>query len=157
SGPAVPSLYAPQVQLTSGQTGSATDLETRIDQPPVETHVDGANSTSLQSLLEKNPLRASLQFQKSYAENNDPFVRFRSALVFRGSSDWNEGSVRAALTDFVRPSLTATELGLTWQAKSGYQMLDGLWALSLAVRGKILIVSDDPATTAAIVARLGQR
>jgi hypothetical protein len=157
SRPALPYLYAPQVQLTSGQTGSATDLETRIDQPPVETHVDVANSTSLKSLLEKNPQRASLQLQNSYGENADPFVRFHSVLVFAGGSDWNESSVRAALTDFVRPSLTTTQLGLSWEAKSGYQVLDGLWPLALAVRGKIFIVSDDPATTAALVARLGQK
>ena len=39
SGPVPPDQLAPQAQLTSGETGSSFDLETRIDQAPASRHV----------------------------------------------------------------------------------------------------------------------
>ena len=50
-----------------------------------------------------------------------------------------------ALASFIRPSLTASQLGVAWKQAGGYYELDGLHPLLCAVRGKYLIVSDDPA------------
>jgi len=53
-GPAAPEKLAPQVQLGGGETGSASDLETRIDQPPAQNSVAGDSSAPLQAVFAKN-------------------------------------------------------------------------------------------------------
>ena len=50
--------------------------------------------------------------------------------------------MHAALVEFVRPGFTTGPLGVGWKAVSGYSVLDGLWPLAVAVRGKYLVVSD---------------
>jgi hypothetical protein len=142
-GPGVSSQFAPQVQLSSGETGSSGDLETRIDQPPLETRPQSAASAPLEALLKQNPVQASLNVQTTELDKDGVFVRFHTAVALLSSSDWDEAAVRSALTDFLRPALTASQLGVNWRSKSGYLELDGLWALALAVRGKYLFVSDD--------------
>jgi hypothetical protein len=75
-------------------------------------------------------------------------------VLFASSSDWNDTEARAALADFVSPSFTASGLGISWQQKSGYQQLDGLWPLSVSVRGKYLLVADDPALLEQMLSRI---
>jgi len=134
---------APQVALTSGETGGGGDLETRIDQPPVATGPQTAPTEPLANLLAQNPVRASLQVWTTELDKDGVFVRVHSALVLLGSSDWNESAARSAIADFVRPLLTTGALGVAWQQKAGHQELDGLWPLAVAVRGKTLILTDD--------------
>jgi hypothetical protein len=64
--------------------------------------------------------------------------------------------VYSAFTDFIRPGLTAGQLGVGWQPKSGYEELDGLWPLVASVRGKYLLVSDDPSLAEAILANFNR-
>ncbi len=144
-GPAPTSQVAPQVQLTSGETGASSDLETRIDQAPMQRAASPQNASALQELLGKTQILASLQVQSTERDPAGVFVRIHSAIVLSGSTDWNQASVQAALGDFVGPNLTASQLGLAWQQKSGYYELDGLWPLAVAVRGRYLLVADDPA------------
>jgi hypothetical protein len=142
-GPQPASLIAPQVQLTSGEQGGGSDLETRIDQAPAARPAQQSTS-ALQELLNKTPILASLQVQSTARDKAGVFSRIHSAVVFVATSDWNQAGVQSALTDFVRPGLTASELGVGWQQESGYEQLDGLWPLAAAVRGKYLLVSDSP-------------
>jgi hypothetical protein len=59
--------------------------------------------------------------------------------------------VHAALVEFIRPGFTTGQLGVGWKTVSGYGVLDGLWPLAVAVRGKYLIVSDNvPLLTSAL-------
>jgi hypothetical protein len=143
-GPQPASPIAPQVQLTSGEQGGGSDLETRIDQVPTARPAQQATS-ALQELLNKTPVLASLQLQSTERDKAGVFARIRSAVVLVAASDWNEAGVQSVLTEFVRPGLTASELGVGWQQASGYEQLDGLWPLAIAVRGKYLLVSDAPA------------
>ena len=142
--PAPPEKLTPQVQLTSGETGSGSDLETRIDQAPVQRVVSVEGSTLLKELLRNNPPRALLQVQSTDRDQEGVFVRIHSVVGLVGSADWDEAAARRALVEFVRPGLTASQLGVGWQQKEGYQELDGLWTLLAAVRGKYLLISDDP-------------
>jgi hypothetical protein len=142
-GPAPPSKIAPQVQLTSGETGTGSDMETRIDQSPGQSPVTSQDTSALKELLHNTPLLASLQVQSTERDQAGVFVRFHAAIVLVRASDWNEASVHSALVDFVGSGLTASQLGLAWQQKSGYQEFDGLWPLVASVRGKYLLVSDD--------------
>ena len=81
-------------------------------------------------------------------------MRIHSGIAFSSSLDWNEADVRAAVSDFVAPGLTASGLGFSWQQESGYQRLDGLWPLSIAVRGKYLVIADSPALLAKMLSGL---
>ena len=141
-GPGVAEKLAPQVELTNGETGSSTDLETRIDQQPVKAAVAENREASLKDLLVKNPVSAMLQVESTEQDNDGVFVRMHSAVALLGQSEWNESAVRSALVDFVRPSLTTGDLGTEWQKNGEHIELNGLWTLSVAVRGKYLLISD---------------
>ena len=151
-GPAAPDKLAPQVQLGGGETGSGSDLETRIDQPPTKNFVKGDSSAPLQAVFAKNHVLAQLQLQNTERDSAGVFIRIHSAVAFRGEADWDEQAVHAALVEFVRPGLTTGQLGVEWKTASGYSVLDGLWPLAVAVRGKYLIVSDHAAFLASALA-----
>ena len=155
-GPGVASQTAPQVQLSSGQTGGSGDMETRIDQAPFDTGSLSATPGALKSLLAKNPVEASLSFESTDTEKDGVFVRLHTAVILLGSADWDDAAVRAAIAEFVRPMYTAGGLGAAWRQQSGYQELDGLWPLAVAVRGKYLILSDDARWIREIGPRTGQ-
>jgi len=156
-GPSPTEKLAPQVQLTSGETGMGSDLETRIDQGPSQSVVSAEGSSPLKVLVKNNPARAALRVQSTDREQDGVFVRIHSAVALVGSAAWDEASVRSALVDFVRPGLTASQLGVGWQQKSGYQELDGLWSLLTSVRGKYLLISDDPTLMSAMLANVSRK
>jgi hypothetical protein len=155
-GAAPASQIAPQVQLAPGETGAGSDLETRIDQAPAQRAVTPQNASALQELLEKTRLLAWLQVQSTERDKAGVFVRIHSAAVLVAASDWNQANVQSALADFVRPGLTASRLGVAWQQKSGYQEFDGLWPLVASVRGKYLLLSDDPSLIAAMLSNFNR-
>ncbi len=156
-GPAVAQQTAPDLQLSSGETGSSSDLETRIDQAPSKTSASSDSSTPLKDLFQKARVLAVLQTQSTDRDKGGVFVRIHSGVAFLAAADWQEASVRSALVDFLRPSLTTGNLGLQWQSKSGYQELDGLWNFAVAVRGKYLLVSDDSSLLKNMIANMNQK
>jgi len=151
-GPAPASQFAPQVQLTSGERGASSDLETTIDLPPAQGPVMGDSSSAFKELLRKTPVLASLQVQSTQRDAAGVFVRMHSAVVLYAASDWNGGAVQSAIGEFVRPALTVSQLGVAWVQKAGYQQLDGLWPLSVSVHGKYLVVSDESALMESVLA-----
>jgi hypothetical protein len=156
-GPARPEQLAPQAQLTPGVTGSSSDLETRIDEPPTRRLPGDDGSSQLKQILQKNQVRAVLQVQSTERSSDGVFVRIHSAVVLAGGSAWDEAAVRAALTNFVRPNLTASQLGVSWRQANGYYEFDGLQPLLAAVRGKYLIVSDDPALISSMLSNTSRK
>jgi len=156
-GSAPPAQIAPQVQLTSGEQGGASDLETRIDQAPAERPATTQTTSALKGLLDRTPLLASLQLQSTTRDQAGVFIRIHSAVVLAAASDWNESTVQSALADLVRPDLTASELGVNSQPRNGYQQLDGLWPLVASTHGKYLLVSDDPAMTESLLANFNRK
>jgi hypothetical protein len=144
SGQVTASKVAPEVELTSGETGTRSDLETRIDYAPVRAAVSKTESP-LSLILEKSPILASLEVQSTEPDPSGVFVRVHAAVVLLSSSEWNPEAVESAFSDSVAPTLTASQLGVKWEQKSAHLELDGLWPLALAIRGKYLIVADDPA------------
>lgn len=156
-GPAAPQKIAPQVQLGNGETGAASDLETRIDQALAQSTAAADSGSALQDLFSKNHVLAQFQTQGTDRDPAGVFVRIHSGVAFLGESDWDERKAQAALVDFARLAFTTAQLGLQWKSISGYNVLDGLWPLSLAVRGKYLMVSDDPAILAGMLAGLNKK
>ncbi len=155
-GPQNGSLYAPQLQLTSGEQGSGSDLETRIDQAPSASGAS-AVASELETILKKIPIDASLFIQNTEPTQGGVFVRIHSAIVLSAAADWNESEIHAAIAQFVRPNVTASDLGVNWLQKSGYQELDGLLPILVAIHGKELAISDDPTLMSSIVSRFSQQ
>ncbi len=156
-GPAPPAQIAPQVQLTSGEQGDSSDLETRIDQAPAEHLATAQALSALEDLLHKTPPLASLQVQSTARDQAGVFVRIHSAIVLEAASDWKDADVQSAISDFIRPGLTASQLGVSWQAQNGYAQLDGLWPLAVSTHGKYLLVSDDPALMRTLLANFSRK
>jgi hypothetical protein len=73
-GPAPPSKLAPSVQLSSGEAGSGSDLETRIDQSPLPAAAPKTIS-ALKQLLDKTSTIASLEVQFTDRDKTGVFVR----------------------------------------------------------------------------------
>jgi len=157
SGLGVVSTIAPQVVISGGEAGGAGDMETRIDQAPPKMPSQAAQPDSLKALLTGNPVQASLSVQRTSLGPERVFVRFHTAIVLLGSSDWNEPAALAAIADFASPMLTASSLGVNWRSNSGVDELDGLWQLSAAARGKYLFISDDPELLRELLPRLEQK
>ncbi len=156
-GPGPAEKLAPQVQLTNGETGTSTDLETRIDQPPVKTSIAVDSVAALKDLFVGNPVTAILQVQFTEQDKDGVFVRFHSAVALLGQSEWNESAVRSSLVDFVRPSFTTGQFGLEWQKNVGYIELNGLWILTVAVRGRYLLISDNAGLLTGLLANANQK
>jgi hypothetical protein len=156
-GPAVAQQLAPQVQLSSGETGSTSDLETHIDQASLRNASAADAATPLKDLFKKNQMQAILHVQRTERDKDGVFVRLHSAIALLAASDWNEAAVLSLFADLIHPAFTAGRLGVDWQPKSGYQQLDGLWSFSVAVRGKYLLVADDPALLASLLAKWNEK
>jgi hypothetical protein len=156
-GPAAPEKLAPQVLLANGETGASSDLETRIDQAPVEETRSTESGTLLREVFAKNKVSAGLQVQATEANPHDVFVRMHSLVVFLGESDWDELALKAAFVDFVRPGLTTGELGVAWKSNSGISELDGLWPLAVTVRGKYLFVADSVGILSATLTNMNRK
>ncbi len=153
-GPAAAEKLAPQIQIGNGETGSSSDLETRIDEPPAQPGDSVGNATPLKTVLSKNPPLAIFYTQSTEKDRDGVFVRIHSAVALLGASDWNEADVRNALVDFVRPGFTTGQLGVNWQPNAGYFALDGLWTLSVSANGKYLLISDNAGLLGAMLANL---
>ena len=107
-GPPAPEKLAPRVQLGNGETGSATDLETRIDQPPAQNSSPGDSRAALQAMFAQNHVLAQLQLRPTDRDPASVFVRVHSGVAFLGESDWDEQAVHAALVEFARRILDRT-------------------------------------------------
>ena len=143
TGPVPAGQLAPGDQMSSGETGSSSDLETRIDQAPAQRGPDAEGSAPLKGFLQKSQVNAVLHVQSTERDKAGVFVRVRTAVALAGGADWDEAAARNALISFIRPGLTASQLGVAWKQSNGYYQLDGLHPLSAAVSGKYLIVSND--------------
>ncbi|MGA9798860.1 MAG: hypothetical protein WBQ68_07605 [Terriglobales bacterium] len=148
---------APEAPQTSGETGSSSDLETRIDQAPSQSISDSDGTDALKNLLRHAQVNKVLQIQSTERDSAGVFVKIHSAVALAGSADWDEVAARAALASFIRPSLTASQLGVAWKQVGGYYELDGLHPLLCAVRGKYLMVSDDPALITGMLANANRK
>jgi hypothetical protein len=153
SGAARTEQQAPQVQLTGGQTGAATDLETRIDvEPASRTSLDPAEGLRLQ--LEKAGPQAMMVVQASSKNGDGVLLRIPAVVAVAASADWDVPSVQRAMQDILAPGLTASRLGLGWREvkeAGGYYELDGLSPVQMAVRGKVLFLANEAALLSSVL------
>lgn len=152
-GAAAGEKLAPQVQLTGGQTGAGSDLETRIDAEPVSHTV---NENAIQALEKQfaaaNP-RAMLVVHGT-RKNKDGVLLNIASVIAIAAAEWDFAAVQKGVQDVVAPSLTAARLGTQWREvknAGGYDELDGLAPVMLARRGKVLFFANDAALLSSVL------
>ncbi|PYP91832.1 MAG: hypothetical protein DMG65_05890 [Candidatus Angelobacter sp. Gp1-AA117] len=138
---------APQVVLTSGEVGSASDLETRLDVPLVRGDGADSNSPALRRLLENTGTFAFLEVQGTHPNVDGVLLTTPTLLVMAASQPWDRNAVQQAIRAQLAPHLSTSGLGLQWKQVNeaeGWFELDGLHPLQIAVRDKLLYVSTQP-------------
>lgn len=102
-----------------------------------------------------------MQMHRSEVSADGVFVRVHSAIALAAAKEWNEQAVLKTLQETIAPGLTADQLGAGWRiVGSGVQSyfeMDGLNTVTVALRGRTLVVATDGATLAAILARMGEK
>ena len=133
-GPAAapPSLTAPPAAV-SGPAGSESDLETRIDQPPLDESTGDAMPPALRSMIGA-PLDAMLEIASSRDAPGGVLVGIDTAVVLVGSSSWDAAAVRKALA-------SVPEFG-------------PLGRIAVEARDRVLIVANSSTLAKRLAARL---
>jgi hypothetical protein len=153
SGAASREKSAPQVQLTSGAAGSASDLETRIDVEPARTSgADPAGALLLE--LEKASPQAMLAVQSTHKNNDGVLLNIPAVVAIAGTNDWDVPALQRAAQQMIASAMTASNLGLEWREvknSGGYYELDGLNPVQMAVRGKVVYFANDAALLRAVL------
>jgi hypothetical protein len=114
--------------------GSEGDLETRIDEPPLENTGGGFVPEELRRLIEGAKLEAMLEVGATRTLADGVFVGVDSAVVLLGSADWNAEAVRGALS-------TAAETG-------------PLGRIAFEAKGRVLAIANSEALLHRVMARV---
>ena len=131
------SKIAPVVALGGGEVGDEQDLETRIDEPPLETN-SGDIDADLHKLLDSVTIEAMLDVGSTRVQQDGVFVGTQTGVALLASANWDAAAVRNALTASFAGRLTEAQIGVHWNSDSE---LDGLHPLALATRGRILVIA----------------
>lgn len=137
---------APQVQVTGGQAGSGSDLETRIDIEPVSRPLNESATSALENQFASANPRAMLVAHASRKNKDGVLLNIASVVAIASAGEWNMPEVQKGVQDAVAPGLTAARLGAQWRevkTAGGYYELDGLAPVMLARRGKVLFFAND--------------
>ena len=156
AGPGVASQIAPGVTLTEGQTGSESDLETRIDVPPLQGTTGAPGAEALKKLLNAVPLEAVLEFHSLQNTRQSAFIEPHSAVLIRSSANWDSEATRNALRAAIMDLWTTSQIGVSWVARhegnADYYQLDGLAPLATATKGPILLLANSGETLKSLLA-----
>jgi hypothetical protein len=138
------SKSAPQVALGNGAVGSEADLETRIDEPPLD-NAAGVFGPELRKLLDSTKLEAMMCVGTSRPQQDGVFVGIDTAVALVAADNWNANAIREAVADAVARQLSTGRLGLRWQDRRAgnavYSELDGLAPIAISANGRVLIVA----------------
>jgi hypothetical protein len=146
--------YAPDPTLSAPQSGSAADLETRIDTPPPATET--ASRQALSETLSAANLDAVMTLSSAVApqEKTGLWVPIHSAVVLHAANSWNAQTFAPALQQLLRGTLTASTLGIDFRPEAvggnAIYALTGprpfFFALvATPTRGNLALIADDRA------------
>ncbi len=150
---------APDPSLDTPQSGSAADLETRIDTPaPVSAT---ASYQALTDTLQTTGLDAVLTLSDTQppATKSALWLPIHSAVVLHATHPWNPQTLAAALQQSLRGSLTTANLGIDFHpiTASGQTLyaLTGPRPLFFAIKpaDNLLLLADDQPTLLALLAQ----
>jgi hypothetical protein len=141
----VPSKAAPVVSLGDGAVGSETDLETKIDEPPLQTG-DLPAGAELRKMLEGVKLSAMLNVGSSRVQTDSVFVGTDSGVALLAESNWNAAAVRDAVAAAMSKLLSIDQAGIRWTDRragaNAYSELEGLAPFAIAANGRMLILAN---------------
>src|SRR5271165_264253 len=139
-GPVEAYQMAPDVTLNADKIGSASDLETRIDELPAKRGTLPSLDPGIDAILALKP-RAALQIQGTTEANDHVFVVPQSTLLLAFDKP-NEGALEAALIPVQRAlALTGT---IDWQQAAGTAEWGPLDTLRVREAAGMLILSRGP-------------
>jgi hypothetical protein len=153
-GAAATEKLAPQVQLTSGETGSGSDLETRIDVEQTPRVTNESATAGLQKQLESASPQALLVVQGARKNKDGVLLSIPTVMVIAANANWDVTAMQKAIQDVIAPGLTASRLGLQWREVKeggGYFELEGLYQVQMAVRGKLLYIANNADALSAVL------
>jgi hypothetical protein len=143
---AVAGKLAPQVKLSGGEAGSASDLETRIDVEPALRATGPSADEALLAELDKARPQALLVVQGTRKNTDGVLLSFPAVVAIAAAGEWDVPALERAAQGTMAPAMTASNLGLGWREvkeNGGYYELDGLNPVQMAIRGKIAYFSND--------------
>jgi hypothetical protein len=152
-GMAADEKLAPQVELTEGQTGAGSDLETRIDAEPVSSSKENAAQALEKQLTAATP-QAMLVVHSTRRNQDGVLLNIGSVIAIAATTDWDFPAVQKGVQEVLAPGLTAGRLGAEWRevkTAGGYYELDGLAPVMLARRGKVLFFANDAALLSSVL------
>jgi hypothetical protein len=146
---------APDV-IPTPDAGAEADLETRIDEPPMERR-DQFAAQPLAREMARAGVKAYIEAQANRAAAGGVFRELPCALAFQATGAWDDAAIRAALTTGLENLWSVSGLGLHWveRTRNGttWHELDGLAHLAVATRGDLLIVSNSSGIVEAMLDR----
>ncbi len=152
--------YAPTVDAGNGESGAESDLETRIDEPPL-----AAQSTialdDLRRLLQSASLDTALEVQSGEHLPDGVFVTTPTVLAIKAAANWDNNAVRNALSTAAASLWSASTSGTGWAAHQRgartWYSLDGLTPLEVAIDGNLLLMADSEQALGTALDRLDLR
>jgi hypothetical protein len=158
--PRVSEDFAPMVEAGNGETGAESDLETRVDEPPL-TARSTIQLDDLRRLLSSAPLDAALAVQSGEPLADGVFVETPTMLAIKSTTNWDSASLRSALSAAAASLWTTSTSGTGWIAHQRgartWYSLDGLAPLEIAVDGNLLVLADSEQAFGAALDRLDLR
>ena len=151
----LPQTSAPDPPLDAAQSGSASNLDTRIDTPPPAT--EAVSDDALRQAIQTAGIDAVL----TYGSGEPPatpaglWVPLHSAVVLHAASPWKPQAIADALQQSLRGTLTTATLGIDFHpdttADDTIYALTGPRPLSFATHANLLLLSDDRTLLLAIL------
>lgn len=131
---------APGLPASAGTVGSASQLETRIDQTPPQIQRAQFESGPLGDLFEAQQIEASLLAHRGSADG--PWPGHTVAIALQAAQDWPVGETLAAITTSASGLWTVNGVGASWSQQGEIYQLSGLKPLFAALDGSLLLLSD---------------
>jgi hypothetical protein len=142
---------APAAADLNATVGTEQDVETRIDEAPLEDDSGRAELGPLRNVLESNTLQAMLEVQSA---QDGTFVTTPGAVAVSGGRPWDAGAVRSAISAAVSKLWTVAGLGAGWvQRPEGVWTLSGPGSIAAAVNGSVLMVGNSEEVVRAMAGR----
>lgn len=152
--------YSTAPSAVAADDAGTGQFDRSIDQAPVVTPQADAFAPLRALLVAAAPDASLTAFSTRAPQPGSVFVSLQSAMAVEDAGGWNEQAVRQALTQALLPGLTAGNLGVEWEQRSGaaggYFALDGATPLYMAVRGRLLLLANDSTLLEDLLAR-GQK
>jgi len=138
--------YAPDPTLTAPNSGSASDLELRIDTPPPVT--PSASAEALTHTLTSAGFDGLMTLSSATlpTEEAEIWIPIHSAVVLHSTTRLTPQAVSAALQQLLRGQLTAADLGIEFHpttANPQIYAIVGPRPLYFAIQANLTLISDD--------------